>query len=156
MPPEQQNQGQPQAGDPAASHPSFELKATIDRAQMLQLVSESQLILQNLLAHQEVFDSMSVFYPKTFQSIVALVMAFENLSVLLQEVGALQDAEEVEPEEKEAPKKKQTKSPKTEVKGSGRHKPSVGEEKQVQISGRLYRRIYGPDHKWHYKAKEHA
>jgi len=158
-PQEQEPQeGQPSGGQ-SVSHPSFELKERISQAVILQLVGQSQLVLQNLLAHQEVWDNMAVFYPKSFESLVQLVAAFEQLSVLLQEVGALQDVQEQEPEEEKKPAEKKSPKkggPKSEVEGKGRHKAIDGEEKEVKIGNRLYRRRYSAqDHKWHYVSRQH-
>lgn len=156
-PQEQEPQeGQPSGGQ-SVSHPSFELKERISQAVILQLVGQSQLVLQNLLAHTETFDMLAVYYPKTYESLVQLVAAFEQLSVLLQEVGALQDVQEQEPEEEKKPAEKKSPKkggPKSEVEGKKRTKPTEGTEKQVLINGRSYRRVYH-NGSWHYMSRQH-
>lgn len=146
----QENPSNPQ--QQSLSHPSFELKQRIDQGTILQLVSESQLVLQNLLAHQDVFDNMATYYPKTFESIVQLVAAYEQLSVLLQEVGALQDIkqQEQEPESNEQKSQSKPKGPQSEEAHTKRKKANVGDEKAVTINNRIYKRRYGEDHQWHY------
>lgn len=144
-----------QQGEPAASSPDYELKAAISNATVLQLVAESQTVLQNLLANSAVFEELAVFYPKTYESIVQLVMAFEQLSTLLQELNVLHNVEQPPEEEDDGQaEKKQTAGPSKETKGKKRHKAVEGEERQVQIGGRSYRRVYR-NGAWHYLSKQH-
>ena len=144
-------------GITANSHPSYELVQQISQASILQLVNESQQILQGLLANDAVWEQLAVYYPKAYASLVSLVSAFEQLSVLLQELNVLHNVEQPEEEEQESkPKEKTAASPSSDKAHSKRKKAQVGDERDVVIGGRTYRRVYGPDHKWHYKSKEHV
>ena len=148
MPPEQQNSPE---GQQAESHPSYQLTKQIDQAAVLQLITESQQVLQQMLASEAVWDELAVFYPKAFQALSNLIAAFESLSVMLQEVGALHDVQEQEPDEaKEPSPSKKKPSPKTDENKSKRKKAVVGDTRQVMIGGRSYTRRYEADGKWHY------
>lgn len=134
--------------DPGAG----QLRQAIDQATVMQITAESQQVLQGILDNLPVFEQMSTYYPKSYQAILSLVTAFENLSHLLQEAGLLS---ELPPDENGngtvGPDEGDKVPPKGDKAKSGDKELPIGTVRSVKIGSRVYRRIKQADG-WHYQA----
>ena len=126
-----------------------ELADSLENGMALHLVAESQQVLQGLLEQMPVFQEMEVYYPKTYESILALVTAFENLTVMLQSVGALHDVEIPEEQPEDTQKSDSAASAKSSDGDSQKQAVPVGTIRIAYINGRPYKRVKKEDG-WHY------